>query len=149
MQHPTKQITILMADDDEDDRLLVYEALKICRFANRLHCVEDGEELMDYLCRRGDYVEPSSAPRPDLILLDLNMPKKDGREVLEEIKTNPTLRCIPIIVLTTSSTEDDIRYSYELGANSYITKPALFDSLVEMVQVLGKYWFEVVELPSR
>ncbi len=140
-------VTILMADDDEDDCLLAREALEESRLANELHFVKDGEELMDYLHRRGKYLRPSNAPRPGLILLDLNMPKKDGREALKEIKTDPNLRQIPVVVLTTSKAEEDIYSIYDLGANSFITKPVTFSSLVEVMKTLGKYWFEIVELP--
>jgi CheY-like chemotaxis protein len=140
---------ILMADDDPDDCMLAREALAESRLDNQLHCVEDGEELMDYLYHRGKYQEPGSAPRPGLILLDLNMPKKDGREVLRELKADPELRQIPVLVLTTSKAEEDIHRSYYLGANSYITKPVTFSSLIEVMQTLGKYWFEIVELPPE
>jgi CheY-like chemotaxis protein len=140
-------VTILMADDDEDDCMLAQEALAESRLANDLHFVRDGEELMDYLYRRGKYVDPKSSPRPGLILLDLNMPKKDGREALQEIKANLQLRHIPIVVLTTSKAEEDIYTSYNLGANSFITKPVTFAALVEVMKTIGKYWFEIVELP--
>jgi CheY-like chemotaxis protein len=140
---------ILMADDDPDDCMLAREALAESRLDNQLHCVEDGEELMDYLYHRGKYQEPGSAPRPGLILLDLNMPKKDGREVLRELKADPELRQIPVLVLTTSKAEEDIHRSYYLGANSYITKPVTFSSLIEVMQTVGKYWFEIVELPPE
>ena len=142
-------VTILMADDDEDDCMLAREALVESRLANDLHFVRDGEELMDYLYRRGRYVEPESSPRPGLILLDLNMPKKDGREALQEIKANVQLRHIPIVVLTTSKAEEDIYRSYDLGANSFITKPVTFAALVEVMKTIGKYWFEIVELPLQ
>ncbi len=140
-------ITILMAEDDEDDCLLAREALVESRLANDLRFVKDGEELMDYLHRRGKYSRVSDAPRPGLILLDLNMPKKDGREALKEIKSDPNLRQIPVVVLTTSKAEEDIYRIYDLGANSFITKPVTFSSLVEVMKTLGKYWFEIVELP--
>lgn len=140
-------VTILIADDDEDDCLLAREALVESRLANELRFVKDGEELMDYLHRRGKYSLKSNSPRPGLILLDLNMPKKDGREALKEIKADPNLRQIPIVVLTTSKAEDDIYKIYDLGANSFITKPVTFSSLVEVMKTLGKYWFEIVELP--
>src|SRR3982750_3470141 len=115
MPHPPKPITILMADDDADDRELTREASAESRLANDLRFVEDGEELLDYLKRRGRYADPASSPRPGLILLDLNMPRKDGREALEEIKADPELKCIPVVVLTTSKTEEDILRSYGLG----------------------------------
>lgn len=142
-------VTILMADDDEDDCMLAREALAESRLANNLYLVRDGEELMDYLYQRGKYADLNLAPRPGLILLDLNMPKKDGREALREIKADPQLKHIPVVVLTTSKAEEDIYRSYELGANSYITKPVTFASLVEVMKTLGKYWFEIVELPLQ
>jgi CheY-like chemotaxis protein len=140
-------VTILMADDDDDDCLLAREALAESRLANELYFVKDGEELMDYLYRRGKYVLESDSPRPGLILLDLNMPKKDGREALTLIKSDPNLRQIPVVVLTTSKAEEDIYRSYDLGANSFITKPVTFASLVDVIKTIGKYWFEIVELP--
>ena len=138
-------INILMADDDADDRMLTKEALEESRVINDLHFVTDGEELMEYLYRRGKYAD---APRPGLILLDLNMPKKDGREALKEIKADPTLRRIPVVVMTTSKAEEDIFRSYDLGASSFITKPVTFDRLVELMKTLGQYWVEFVELPE-
>lgn len=147
MKGRRKTVTILMADDDEDDCMLAREALAESRLANDLHFVSDGEELMDYLYRRGKYAQESNSPRPGLILLDLNMPRKDGREALSEIKADPILRKIPVVVLTTSKAEEDIYRSYDLGANSFITKPVTFGSLVEVMKTLGKYWFEIVELP--
>lgn len=143
-----KPITILLADDDEDDRILARDALADSRLANDLRIVEDGEELMDYLLRRGRYAAPQDSPRPGLILLDLNMPKMDGREALKEIKSDAGLRRIPVVVLTTSKAEEDIYRSYDLGANSFVTKPVMFDSLVKVMKDLGKYWFEIVELPG-
>lgn len=142
-------VNILMADDDEDDYLLAREALAESRLANNLYLVKNGEELMDYLYRRGRYIREIDSPRPGLILLDLNMPKKDGREALREIKADPQLRQIPIVVLTTSKTEEDIYQTYDLGANSFITKPVTFSSLVEVMKTLGRYWFEMVELPLK
>ncbi|MUL35052.1 two-component system response regulator [Gloeocapsopsis sp. AAB1 = 1H9] len=136
-----------MADDDEDDCMLAREAFAESRLANDLHFVPDGEELMDYLYQRGKYTAAIIAPRPGLILLDLNMPRKDGREALKEIKADPNLRQIPVVVLTTSKAEEDIYRSYDLGANSFITKPVTFASLVEVMRTIGKYWFEIVELP--
>ena len=141
-------ITILLADDDPDDRQLTRDAFVENRLANELDCVEDGEELMDYLRRRGRYSDLNGEPLPGLILLDLNMPRKDGREALKEIKADPVLRRVPIVVLTTSKAEEDILRSYDLGVNSYVTKPVTFKSLVELIKVLGQYWFEVVKLPQ-
>ena len=147
MKDPGKAITIIMADDDPDDRELAREAFEECRLANDVHFVEDGEELMEYLCRKGRYLTVPEAPLPALLLLDLNMPRKDGREALKEIKSHPDLKRIPIVVLTTSKAEEDILRAYDLGVNSYITKPVTFESLVDTIKVLGKYWFEIVELP--
>ena len=144
-----KPITILMADDDPEDRMLTEEAFEEVRLANDLHFVEDGEELMDYLYRRGKYAALSTSPFPGLILLDLNMPRKDGREALREIKAEPALRRIPIVVLTTSRTEEDIYRTYDLGVSSFITKPVTFEGLVDVMKVLSKYWFEIVELPPN
>jgi CheY-like chemotaxis protein len=144
-----KATVILMADDDADDRLLAQDALKECDLANDLHFVENGEELMDYLKHRGKYADPNNAPRPSLILLDLNMPRKDGREALREIKSDPELRRIPVVVLTTSKADTDVSRIYELGANSFIAKPVTFDSLVNVMKVLGRYWIETVELPTK
>lgn len=148
MTKSSRPIVILMADDDEEDLMLAQSALTACRLANNLHCVRNGEELLDYLYRRGQYTEPESSPRPGLILLDLNMPRKDGREALRDIKADAELRQIPIVILTTSQAEEDIYRTYDLGANSYITKPVTFNSLVEVMQGLGRYWFEIVDLPS-
>jgi CheY-like chemotaxis protein len=147
MNAHSKPKIILMAEDDADDRLLARDALAECGLADELRFVEDGEQLLDYLFQRGKYRDPSSAPRPGLILLDLNMPRKDGREVLREIKEDPSLRRIPVVVLTTSRTETDIAHMYQLGANSFITKPARFEALVDMMRTVGSYWFGIVELP--
>jgi len=144
-----KPITILLADDDEDDRRLTKDALAESRLANDLRCVEDGQQLLDYLRREGAFRDAAVAPRPGLILLDLNMPKLDGREALQAIKADPTLRSIPVVVLTTSKSEEDVFRSYDLGVNSFITKPVSFEGLVEVVRILGHYWFEIVELPSN
>jgi CheY-like chemotaxis protein len=139
-----QRVRILMADDDEDDRLLTRDALRESRLANELYFVRDGEELLEFLYQRGQF---ASAPRPGLILLDLNMPRKDGREALREIKADPNLRCIPVVVLTTSKEEADIYRSYDLGANSFVTKPVTFDGLIDVMRGLGTYWFEIVDLP--
>ncbi len=134
-----------MADDDADDRMLTKDALEESRVLNDLHFVEDGEELIAFLRREGKHAE---APRPSLILLDLNMPRKDGREALREIKADAELRRIPVVVMTTSKAEEDIFRSYDLGASSFITKPVTFDRLVELMKTLGQYWVEFVELPE-
>ena len=143
-----KPVVILLADDDADDRDLAREALQESRLLNTLHMVGDGEELMDYLHRRGQYAAEGSAPRPGLILLDLSMPKMDGREALAAIKQDPALRQIPVVIMTTSRAEEDICRSYDLGASSYVTKPVTFPALVEIMNGLGRYWFELVELPT-
>lgn len=141
-------ITILVCDDDEDDRLLTQQALEDAHVSNDVRFVEDGVELLDYLHQRGQFAgETGKAPRPGLILLDLNMPKMDGREVLKVIKSDPTMRDIPIVVLSTSRLDEDIVRSYQLGVNSFITKPVTFTGLVEAMNVLGRYWLEIVELP--
>ena len=144
----TRPLTILMADDDPEDRLLAKDALVDAALATDIRFVSDGEELMDYLRGRARYGSAAAAPRPSLILLDLNMPRKDGREALEEIKADPELRNIPVVILTTSHDHEDIANSYRAGANSYITKPVTFDKLVKTMEVLGEYWFDVVELPN-
>jgi CheY-like chemotaxis protein len=149
MKNESTPISILLADDDEEDRMLACEALAESRLTNQIYCVTDGEDLMDYLYRRGKYSPPAEAPRPGLILLDLNMPKKDGREALRELKSDPDLRHIPIVVLTTSKAEEDIYRSYESGASSFISKPVTFNGLVEVMKGLGRYWFEMVDLPRR
>ena len=148
MNNSHRPNVILLADDDADDRELTREALAESRLSNQLHEVTDGEALMNYLLHRGDYADVHRSPRPGLILLDLSMPKKNGREVLAEIKADPQLRQIPVIVMTTSSAEDDVCGSYDLGASSYITKPVSFSRLVEMMRAIERYWFDVVELPA-
>jgi len=144
---PGRSTLILMADDDADDRLLARDAIAESKMPIELHFVENGEELMAYLHRRGKY-SAVSAPRPGLILLDLNMPKKDGREALREIKAHPELRRIPVVILTTSQADTDIVQLYEMGANSFITKPVSFEALVNVMRAVGNYWFETVELPD-
>ena len=141
-------ITILICDDDEDDRSLTQQALQDAHISNDLRFVEDGEELLDYLHQRGSFAgETGAAPRPGLILLDLNMPNMDGREALQIIKGDATLLDIPIVVLTTSGSDADVIRSYQLGVNSFITKPVTFTGLVDAMNVLGRYWLEIVELP--
>jgi CheY-like chemotaxis protein len=149
MAKPGKPCTILMADDDAEDCMLVREALRENGRPHELAFVRDGEELLDYLCRRGEYQGAKDLPRPDLILLDLKMPKKDGREALRELKTNPRFRQIPVVVLTTSTDRDDIGFCYDMGVNSYITKPVTFRGLVQLMDTLGRYWLEVVERPGN
>lgn len=145
---PKKEIVILMADDDDDDFLLTRKALVESKLLNELIRVKDGEELIDYLTQKGEY-EGRDTKRPGVILLDLNMPRKDGREALKEIKSNPDLSGIPVVVFTTSKAEEDIYRSYQLGVNSFITKPVTFENLISVMQALGKYWFEIVELPNH
>jgi len=147
MTKAQKSITILVADDDADDRLMIKDALVENRLANDLRFVHDGEELIDYLQRRGKFADAAQSPRPGLILLDLNMPRKDGREALREIKQDPSLRGIPVLVFTTSKAEEDVYRTYNLGVNSFITKPVTFGALLEITRDLGRYWFEIVELP--
>ncbi len=147
MNETKKPMVILMAEDDPDDRLLAQDALAESKLANELHFVVDGEELMDYLGHRGKFTNLQGAPPPGLILLDLNMPRKDGREALKEIKSDPALKRIPVVVLTTSQAEEDILRSYDLGANSFIRKPVTFEGLVNVIRAISYYWFEIVELP--
>lgn len=148
MSERQKTITILIADDDIDDRMMIKEAFHESRLANDLRFVEDGEELISYLRRKGKYQEAAKSPRPGLILLDLNMPRMDGREALKEIKSDAELRGIPIVVLTTSKAEEDVYRTYNLGVNSFISKPVTFEALVSITRDLGHYWFEIVELPK-
>ena len=149
MSHRVLPVTILVADDDADDRQLVAEAFEEAKIRTDLRFVEDGVELLEYLQRRGKYAEPDSSPRPGLILLDLNMPRMDGREALGLIKGDRNLRSIRVIIMTTSKAEQDIVESYDLMASSYITKPVRFESLVDVVKTIGKYWLEIVELPPN
>lgn len=148
MTYDQKPVTILLAEDDVDDQTLIKRAFTKSRFVNDVRIVDNGEDLLDYLHHRARYADPESAPRPGLILLDLNMPLKSGREALREIKQDPELRTIPIIILTTSAADTDVQESYTTGANAYITKPVTFDALVHTVQALDRFWFEVVRLPS-
>ncbi len=143
------KVVILMADDDEDDLLMTRDAFDISRLNNQFLFVKDGVELMEYLRRQGNFSDPSTSPKPGLILLDLNMPLMDGREALKEIKSDPELRSIPVVVLTTSCAEEDIIKTYEYGVNSFITKPVTFQGLVEVIKQTGIYWFEIVELPEQ
>jgi len=142
-------ILILIAEDDPEDRLLTKEALDESRLANEIAFVENGEELMDYLHGNHPYDDRTKYPLPGLIILDLNMPKKDGREALKEIKADKHLKSIPVVVLSTSKAEEDILKTYDLGVNSFITKPVTFNALVQIMQALSKYWFEIVELPAQ
>lgn len=142
----TKKVTILVADDDEDDRLMTLEAFEEVKILNQLVFVKDGVELLDYLYRRGTFAN-ADAVRPGLILLDLNMPRIDGREALTAIKKDESLKSIPITIFTTSKAEEDVVRSYNLGVNCFITKPVTYTGLVEVVKQLNSFWFELVELP--
>lgn len=144
-----KPLVILMADDDSDDLLLMEEAFVEVGFTGKFHSVGDGEALLDYLMNGAGHPDAAPTPRPDLILLDLNMPRKDGREALREIKMNQSLKRIPIVILTTSEEGADIRLSYEMGASSFISKASTFDGLVEIARSISNYWFEVVRLPPN
>ena len=143
-----RPVTILIADDDPEDRMLARDALNESKLANAVQFVEDGQELLDYLRRQGRFADPALSPTPGIILVDLNMPRMDGRTAIQALKADPALCHIPIIVLTTSSAEEDIFRSYALGVSSYITKPVSFDALVRVMRSFGQYWFEIVELPS-
>ena len=145
----SNRITILVADDDQDDRQLTKEAFDEAKLTNDLRFVEDGAEVFEYLNRKGRFADPRSSPWPSLLLLDLNMPRMDGREVLEKLQADPRFRPIRVIVMTTSKAEEDILRSYKLAASSYITKPITFEALVQVVQALGRYWLEIVELPEN
>jgi CheY-like chemotaxis protein len=147
MPKEPKSITILLADDSEDDRILTREALQENYLSNDVREVEDGEELMDYLLQNGAYADPASSPLPGLILLDLNMPKKNGHEALGEIKAHPVLKRIPVVVFSTSAAEEDVLRSYDLGVNSYITKPVTFDGMVNVMKTLADYWIQIVAAP--
>lgn len=139
---------ILMAEDDPEDAMLARDALADAKLLNPLKVVEDGQQLMDYLHRTGAFAPPEPAARPGIILLDLNMPKKDGKEALAEIRSDPALRDIPVVVLTTSKAEEEVLRSYSLGANSFIVKPVSFEGLVDVMRSIGRYWFEIVVLPT-
>jgi CheY-like chemotaxis protein len=148
MNSDTRAVVILLADDDPEDREMMRRALETNNLVGDFHAVGDGEELMDYLHHRGNFAPPAVSPRPGLILLDLNMPRKDGREALGEIKANPVLRRIPVVVITTSNAEEDISTTYDLGSNSFISKPVTLKRLVEVTRVLGQYWFKTASLPG-
>jgi CheY-like chemotaxis protein len=149
MDLKAKSIHIVIAEDDEEDRMLTREAMIESRVKNTVHFVEDGEYLMDYLHNKGDYSDKSKFPAPGLILLDLNMPRKDGREALKEIKSNEQLKRIPVVILTTSKAEEDIIRTYDLGVNSFITKPVTFEGMINVMKTLGSYWLDIVELPGN
>ena len=146
MSNSGRAMTVLVADDDEDDRTFIRRAWAKERAPEALRFVEDGAELTHYLTRVGKYSDPASSPRPCMILLDLNMPRKDGREALKEIKSDPELRQIPIVIFTTSRADEDVCSSYDLGANSFISKPLTFMAFVDVMKALGSYWIDVVDL---
>ncbi|WP_439134990.1 response regulator [Pseudomaricurvus sp.] len=149
MENPTKYINILMADDDKDDQLLTRDALLESHVRSTLEIVDDGIELLEYLNGEGKFASRDITVQPDLILLDLNMPRMDGRQALAAIKAHPILRRIPVVILTTSKADDDMLTSYDLGAASYLSKPVTFDGLVELMKALGRYWVECVEFPGK
>lgn len=142
-----KPINILLAEDDPDDRYLISEALDESQLEIRLFIVEDGEELLDYLNHRGKFENRGEWPNPNLILLDLNMPRLDGREALKEIKTSPELRRIPVVVLTTSRAEEDVLRTYDIGISGYIPKPVNFTGLLDVMKAIGMYWLNAAQLP--
>ncbi|MGW4235774.1 response regulator [Streptomyces sp. NPDC004749] len=146
MNPPAQPIEVLLVEDDAGDELMTREAFEDNKIRNTLHVVRDGEEALDFLYRRGAHPE---APRPDLVLLDLNLPKYDGRQVLEQIKTDPELAAIPVVVLTTSSAEEDILRSYRLHANAYVTKPVDLDQFIAAVRQIDEFFVTVVRLPGR
>lgn len=146
MLREPKPLTVLMADDDEDDRLLAREAFDECGLEIDLHFVVDGEEMLEYLHGRGPFAD---SPMPSLILLDLNMPRKDGRETLAAIKENPAFRRIPVLVITTSKAEEDVQKCYDLGVSSFLSKPTTFEALRDLVREVTHYWFETVRLPGH
>ena len=152
-QHPMlmsfeKPIQILVAEDDEDDKLLILKAFERTLPKEKVTCVEDGEALLRYLKRLSPYDNLEKYPKPDIILLDLNMPRKDGREALAEIKGNDDLKSIPVIIFTTSNSADDIRVAYKMGSSSFITKPGSFDELVKIAEEIENYWSKTVLLPA-
>ena len=149
MSRNSLPIRILVAEDDADDRMMIKDAFEESRLGNPVDFVEDGIQLMNYLQRESEYANLADLPYPGFILLDLNMPRKDGRTALREIKASPILQRIPIVILTTSKAEEDIVRTYNLGVNSFICKPVTFDSLVEIVKTVGRYWIEIVALPPE
>jgi CheY-like chemotaxis protein len=143
---PPTSIEVLLVEDDPGDVLLIREAFADNKVTNRLHVVSDGVEAMEFMRRKGQYAD---APRPDLVLLDLNLPRKDGREVLADVKSDQDLRTIPVVVLTTSQAEEDVLRSYDLHANAYVTKPVDFDRFIGVVRQIDQFFVSVVKLPSR
>ncbi len=149
MSRSSYPIRIVVADDDPDDRMMIKDAFEEAKLGNPVDFVQDGVELMEYLRREGQYANMKNQPFPGFILLDLNMPRKDGRTALKEIKESADLHRIPIVILTTSKAEEDIIKTYNLGVNSFICKPVSFDGLVEIVKTVGRYWIEIVALPPE
>jgi CheY-like chemotaxis protein len=146
MQNNTEPIEILLVEDNPGDARLTLEAMREAKVRNRIHVVEDGVEALEFLRRQGRFGE---APRPDLILLDLNLPRKDGREVLAEVKTDPDLKRIPVVVLTTSRAEEDVLRAYNLHANCYVTKPVDLEQFMKIVSQIDEFWVKVVTLPRK
>lgn len=146
MSQSTEPIEVLLVEDDPGDELMTREAFEDNKIRNTLHVVRDGEEALDFLYRRGEH---AAAPQPDLILLDLNLPKYDGRQVLEKIKSDPDLAHIPVVVLTTSSAEEDILRSYKLHANAYVTKPVDVEQFIAAVRQIDEFFVTIVRLPNR
>ena len=146
MHRKLSTMTILIADDDPDDRMFLEQAMRQNGYNQVIRCVDDGEDLMAYLRREGKYSE-QDAPWPNLLILDLNMPRKNGFQALQEIKNDPQLRRLPVIVMTTSSADEDVIRTYNLGVNSFVTKPINFSRLVEMIGALKVYWMDTVKLP--
>jgi chemotaxis family two-component system response regulator Rcp1 len=145
-QPGARLVEILLVEDNPSDVLLTQIAMRECKIANRLHVARDGEEALAFLRNEGGQ---QGAPRPDLVMLDLNLPKMDGRELLREMKGDPALRLIPVVVLTTSDSESDVRRSYDLHANAYITKPLDMEQFVRVVKGIDEFWFGIVRLPRR
>lgn len=149
MKRELRPVTVLLVDDDPGDQELTRRALAHGRFRTDLRIASGGEEALAYLLREGEYANPESSPTPDLILLDLNMPRMDGRELLRRIRTSPTIAHLAVVVLTTSNRETDVLHSYELGCQSFITKPVDMQGLVDVLVELGEYWFQLVTLPPK
>ncbi len=149
MCNSANPFTVLVADDDPDDRLLIQEAFDEAHLANPVDFVSDGVELLDHLQRRNGFARLADADLPGMILLDLNMPRMDGREALENIKSDSNLRRVPVVILTTSKAEQDILRTYDLGVNSFIAKPVTFEGMVAVIKALKSYWLQIVELPAK
>jgi CheY-like chemotaxis protein len=146
MNNSVKTKSILLVEDDPDDIYLISEAIDECQLEAQIFIVQDGEELVDFLRHQGKFTAVEKYPQPDLILLDLNMPRKDGREALREIKEDSALRSIPVVILTTSKSGKDLENMYALGASGFVTKPASFSELRETIEKIGSYWLSTVQL---